>query len=452
MKTRNKHTQRRRPKLNIERLEDRRLLATLDLTSFNAAGELNGVTFQQFSDGGAGSGVIDAFLRLNADGTEQAYNTDGTPEFDAKSGSFTHALSVGDLNILNIDGQGYYEFALDVNEIGGTQSRISLDQLQLYVEDVPDLTGFPGSFSAPVYDMDAGGMDNTVLLDADLSGSGSGRLDLILLVPVNVLGTDGSKFLYLFSRFGDTVSSDDGFEEWSVGLDRPILSSIHGYKFEDGNTIGIDDGDPRLNGVTIQLIHADTNEVVRTTVTADVDLNGDMQIDPATERGLYSFEGVLPGNYTVREVLPEGYLQTTTNPPDLQITAGQIFLPPALSTNAAGEVVEPTLAFGNLVPTPALSLQKDGYYSDVGGDGLNAGDTLNYTFQVTNTGDVTVSGVSIQEDSFDLPGPIVITPPADTDLSPGEMAIFTGVYTLTQADINYSFTNKTIDNLATATG
>ena len=62
--------------------------------------------------------------------------------------------------------------------------------------------------------------------------------------------------------------------------------------------------------------------------------------------------------------------------------------------------------------------------------GLNPGDTLDYTFDVTNTGDVTITGVMINEDPFDLPGPIAITPPADIDLSPGETQQWTGSYTL----------------------
>ena len=92
--------------------------------------------------------------------------------------------------------------------------------------------------------------------------------------------------------------------------------------------------------------------------------------------------------------------------------------------------------------------------TDVGSDGLNPGDTLNYTFDVTNTGDVTVTGVVINEVAFDLPGPIVITAPADVDLSPGETQQWTGVYTLTQADIdsNYASADQDVDNLASATG
>ncbi|MFD0981820.1 DUF11 domain-containing protein, partial [Tropicimonas aquimaris] len=77
-------------------------------------------------------------------------------------------------------------------------------------------------------------------------------------------------------------------------------------------------------------------------------------------------------------------------------------------------------AYVPVAQNASLELLKDGSYEDVGSDGLNVGDKLNYTFKVTNTGNVTVTGVTITEDSFDLPGPIAITPPADTDLDPTE--------------------------------
>ena len=114
-----------------------------------------------------------------------------------------------------------------------------------------------------------------------------------------------------------------------------------------------------------------------------------------------------------------------------------------------------TSAAVGIVYDPHLAIVKDGVLTD-GGDGLNPGDTLDYTFKVTNTGNVTITGVGINEDYFDLfpvhGESIDITPPADVDLSPGEMQTWTGSYTLTQADIDYSFTDPLIDNTASATG
>ena len=64
----------------------------LDLTTVGAWGTINGANFQQFSDGAAGSGNIDAFVRIQRTGVEQGYNTDyrgtGFPEFEVISRSY----------------------------------------------------------------------------------------------------------------------------------------------------------------------------------------------------------------------------------------------------------------------------------------------------------------------------------------------------------------------------
>jgi uncharacterized repeat protein (TIGR01451 family) len=112
---------------------------------------------------------------------------------------------------------------------------------------------------------------------------------------------------------------------------------------------------------------------------------------------------------------------------------------------------DPSHYFG--VANPEIELMKDGVYNDVDDSGtLNPGDTLDYTFNVTNTGNVAVTGVTINEVSFDLPGPIVITPPADIDLSPGESQQWTGTYILTQTDIDAIAVDPLVDNVAQASG
>jgi len=68
--------------------------------------------------------------------------------------------------------------------------------------------------------------------------------------------------------------------------------SIEGNKWEDLNCTGEhDEGEPPVEGITIELLQEDV--VIDTTTTA--------------ADGSYSFTGLLPGTYTVREVLPEGW-------------------------------------------------------------------------------------------------------------------------------------------------
>jgi uncharacterized repeat protein (TIGR01451 family) len=73
----------------------------------------------------------------------------------------------------------------------------------------------------------------------------------------------------------------------------------------------------------------------------------------------------------------------------------------------------------------------------------NPGDKINYTFKVTNTGNVTLTNVTVTDPIVSVSGgPITLAPGATDNV------MFTGVYTLTQGDIDAGFKYNT----ATATG
>ncbi len=93
---------------------------------------------------------------------------------------------------------------------------------------------------------------------------------------------------------------------------------------------------------------------------------------------------------------------------------------------------------------PELTLLKDGMYEDTNGDGLvNVGDSILYTFTVSNTGNQTVTGIVITD-------PLVTVTGGPIDLAPGESdgTTFTAIYSITQADLD----SGAVYNLATATG
>ena len=91
-----------------------------------------------------------------------------------------------------------------------------------------------------------------------------------------------------------------------------LPSEIHGQKWRDSDADGErDPGEEGLDGWTIELVDAETGDVLATTVTASQDLDGDGTIDPETERGLYAFTGLVRGRYEVREVFQDGWRQTS---------------------------------------------------------------------------------------------------------------------------------------------
>lgn len=91
-----------------------------------------------------------------------------------------------------------------------------------------------------------------------------------------------------------------------------ISGTVFGDRDQDGRR---DPGERGLSGRTVQLINADTSEVVATTTT--------------NVRGQYRFEvvdGLTTGQFMVREVLPEGRRFTTPADHVIAITRGDTFI------------------------------------------------------------------------------------------------------------------------------
>jgi uncharacterized repeat protein (TIGR01451 family) len=91
-------------------------------------------------------------------------------------------------------------------------------------------------------------------------------------------------------------------------------------------------------------------------------------------------------------------------------------------------------ATATIPAAPALSIDKT---ADTAGP-LTVGQVINYTYLVTNTGNVTISGVDVNETSFNGTGTPVPNPTTagSTTLAPGGTVTFTASYTVTQADID----------------
>src|SRR5690606_39625590 len=94
---------------------------------------------------------------------------------------------------------------------------------------------------------------------------------------------------------------------------------------------------------------------------------------------------------------------------------------------------------------PEHDLLKSGVYVDANTDStVNVGDHIQYTFTVTNTGNVTVSGIVINDGVIGVTN-LALVP---ATLAPGETGTVTYNYPVTQSDIN----NGGVYNIATAEG
>jgi uncharacterized repeat protein (TIGR01451 family) len=88
--------------------------------------------------------------------------------------------------------------------------------------------------------------------------------------------------------------------------------------------------------------------------------------------------------------------------------------------------------------SPSLTLVKDA----LNGSFDTQGDIISYTYTVTNTGNVTISGVSVSDDL------IAVVACPDTVLAPSEQTVCTADYTVTQADVDAG----SVTNNASVTG
>ncbi|WP_243228965.1 DUF11 domain-containing protein [Microbacterium sp. CIAB417] len=97
-------------------------------------------------------------------------------------------------------------------------------------------------------------------------------------------------------------------------------------------------------------------------------------------------------------------------------------------------------------PAPALTIDKEADVETI----TAAGETIEYSFLVTNTGNVTLTDVVVSEGEFSGTGELsdVVCPAGASSLAPGASVTCTATYDLTQEDVDAG----SITNAATATG
>lgn len=209
----------------------------LDVSTNGTSASIGGMLFYTAGIAPTGTGNINSFLRVQANGNapiESGFNTDGTLQFDSKSGNFTRSLKLSDVPIVTIGGIQYREFGLDVNQNVGTN--LSLDQIELYQSNDPNLTGYNSGWGNPIYRMNSGaslqfsgngnditGISNltNVLKLTDSLSSGSGGGDYYMYVP-NSSFSNSQQYVTLFTVFGGYIDSTPGFQQARNNRSQPV--------------------------------------------------------------------------------------------------------------------------------------------------------------------------------------------------------------------------------------
>ena len=169
------------------------------------------------------------------------------------------------------------------------------------------------------------------------------------------------------------------------------------------------------------------------TNTGNLTLHGVIVNDPMLASVTCDDTTLAPGDSTTCSA-PYTVTQDDIDAGSIHNTATATGLDPANQATTS----TPSSATVTAIQTPGLTLAKSASPTSVS----NVGDVVNFSFLVTNTGNVTVTGIGINDTML-----AAVTCPSG-DLAPGADVTCTGSYTVVQADID----NGAITNTAEATG
>ncbi|WP_378185287.1 tandem-95 repeat protein [Aquimarina sp. W85] len=385
--------------------------------------------------------------------------TDDTLTVDEDSlAGVSNQIDVSTNDNIGGDGGDGEDFALASGPSNGTVSEVS-DGVFEYVPN----SNFNGSDSFTYTLTDADGdsvtatvnvtvtsvndvplaTDDTLTVDEDSLAGVSNQIDVSTNDNIGGDGGDGEDFALASGPSNGTVS------EVSDGVFEYVPNS--NFNGSDSFTYTLTDADGDSVTATVNVTVTSVNDAPLATDDTASDILEDSGLTNINIIGNDSFGGDGPSATDIvvtaipvsvgTAVLNNG--GTPNNPTD-----DSIDFTPALDYNGPvsityeiedvdGDTDTATVTFNVL--SAQLTLVKTGVLS-----GSNLGDIITYTFTVTNTGNVTITNISI-DDALTQSTGLAITP---STLAPGEQGVATATYEITQEDIN---TGEVI-NSATAIG
>ncbi|TSD68031.1 vWA domain-containing protein [Aeromicrobium piscarium] len=319
------------------------------------------------------------------------------------------------------------------------QSPEQYDGLLLVTDGDPTRYGYPAT-------QGSGSSTTTQMITAAVQSANALKATGTRIIGIGITDNinDMNRFREHMSQISGPVNGSDYYEAGFSGLQSTLVDVIN------TNCVSIDlakdgklaDGALGLPGDTVEYEFTITN-------TGSLPLTDVTLADPKPGLSDITF-GTWPG--TPGTLNPT---QSVTATATYQLTAADIAagnvhnLATATGQPPAGSPVSDEDPADVPLPelTPGIELVKSGALVD-GAEG-KAGDTVEYEFTVTNTGNVTLTGVTLNDP---LPGLSDIAfgtwPGAAGVLNPTQSVTATATYELTQADVNAGG----VDNTATTTG
>ncbi len=290
---------------------------------------------------------------------------------------------------------------------------------------VSDAVSFTAAYLLTQADVDAGFIENTAIVTGD-DPSGNPVTDISDAGDETVATPDGS------GAPGTLDPTDDPTVQPLIGVPAvSLVKTMTGNADEDGSG-SVSVGDT----LTYTLTATNTGTVTLTDVVVT---------DPMTT-----------GTITCASLVPAATCVLTTTYVVVQgdVDAGSIINTGDVTGEApGGDPLDPTDNITATDPETVLFTQLAGVsliktvtgVTDTNADGVtDAGDTVTYTFTVTNTGNVTLTNVVVTDPLVTVTGSPI------PSLAPGvsDAVSFTASYLLTQADVDAGF----IENTAIVTG
>ncbi len=184
--------------------------------------------------------------------------------------------------------------------------------------------------------------------------------------------------------------------------------------------------DDQAATLTLTKVIVNTGGGTATLATFPLTATGITTITGTSGTAAVTNQAVSAGSYALSEVTNSNYTASAWSCTGGSLSGSNLTL--SLGQTASCSITN------TFVPAPALTVDKT---ADTAGP-LTVGQVVTYNYLVTNTGNVTVSGVDVSETLFNgtgtpVPNPV---PTGPTTLAPGASVSFTATYTVTQQDVD----------------
>ncbi|WP_420506366.1 DUF7507 domain-containing protein [Nitratireductor aquimarinus] len=359
----------------------------------------------------------------NADVTVQSHPTGGTAGTPTRTDIPQTASSdfIKTVTHDDADGDGFldagerlnYTFSIEntgnvtLSNVTVTDSRATLSggPIASLAPGATDATTITGYYDVTQADIDSGGVDNVASMSAEDPNGDPVELDSR---PPGGTAGDNTSF---------TATASTGLSVLKTSVLNGDGTITYSFTVENtGNVtltdVALTDDHASVTGSPIAMLAPGSINAVTLTGTYTVT---QADIDAGHVDNLASATGKDPGNADVTaQSHPTGGTAGTPTRTDI-----------------------PQVASSDFIKTVT--------HDDADGDGfLDAGERLNYTFSIENTGNVTLSNITVTDTRATLSGgPIASLAPGVTDAT-----TITGYYDVTQADID----SGSVDNVASMSG